>query len=298
MPSFRTAREQAYHAVRRRVALGKARHDAKDDGKIHSVRTAQAYTQALHGFARFIQENRLGDLKTATVHDATAYLQEPQESGLSQKSLDLDRQALQCHFQQPLERLRAVSETVLSTRSYTPAQIREIAAHQNERNALATCIAFAAGLRAHELQTLRLVVERPPSTHRIWRTDRFSARNGHRYTVEGKGGLVREILIPHDLAVRLESYRIAEGPVAITDRGINYLKYYNIGSGKNWSTSFSRVSRTRLGWSNGAHGVRHTYAQQRMSELQMSGYPYQDALGVVAQELGHFAPSTTEAYLR
>ena len=55
MPSFRPAREQAYHAVRQHVALGQSRHDAKDDGKIHSVRTAQAYTQALSGFARFMR---------------------------------------------------------------------------------------------------------------------------------------------------------------------------------------------------------------------------------------------------
>ena len=298
MPSFRSAREQAYYAIRRRVALGQSRHESKEDGKVHSVRTAQAYTQALGGFARFIKENRLGDLKTATVQHALTYLLERQESGLSQKSLDLDRQALQCHFQQSLERLHAVSKTVLSTRSYTQDQIREIAAHQAEQNSLATRIAAAAGLRAHELQTLRPVAEKQPSTHRIWREDRFIGREGQRYTVEGKGGLVREVLIPHDLAELLEACRIAGGPIAMTDRGINYLKFYTIGSGKNWSMSFSRVSQTRLGWSNGAHGVRHGYAQQRMNELQKIGYTYKDALSVVAQELGHFAPSTTEAYLR
>ena len=39
-------------------------------------------------------------------------------------------------------------------------------------------------------------------------------------------------------------------------------------------------------------------AQERLSELQGAGFLYQDALATVAQELGHFSPSTTEAYLR
>ena len=224
MPSFRPARAQAYHAVSKHVALGKPRHDSKEDGKIHSVRTAQAFTQALCGFASFIQQHKLGDLKKATIHTACAYLQERQESGLSQKTIDLDRQALQCHLQQPLERLQAISKTVLTTRSYTPAQIHEIAQHQNDKNALATLIVYAAGLRAHELQTLRPATDRPPSSHRIWSDERFSGRDGRRYTVEGKGGLIREVLIPRHLATRLESYKIIDGPIPITDRGIKYLK--------------------------------------------------------------------------
>lgn len=52
-----------------------------------------------------------------------------------------------------------------------------------------------------------------------------------------------------------------------------------------------------LGWSRGAHGVRHSYAQERMAELQR-GLRYDDALEVVSQELGHFRPGITREYLR
>jgi hypothetical protein len=37
----------------------------------------------------------------------------------------------------------------------------------------------------------------------------------------GKGGLIREVLIPSKLATKLEQYKLNE-PVKITDRGIHY----------------------------------------------------------------------------
>jgi integrase len=297
MPSFRSDREQARSAVSAKIALGQPRHGNKEDGQIHSVRSAQAYTQSLSGFTSFIRKNSLGDLKSATPETAEAYLEERQEAGLSQKTLDQVRQALQCHLAQPLVRLHALEKTILKCRSYTKAQIQLIASQQSEKNALATEITHAAGLRASELQTLRPAAERPASSHRTWSADRFTGRNGVLYTVQGKGGLIRQVMIPHELALRLEMTRM-NMPKNKTDRGVHFLQRYNIGGGKNWSTSFARVSLSQLGWSNGGHGLRHTFAQQRMSELQGTGFTYRDALGITAQELGHFSPTTTEAYLR
>jgi hypothetical protein len=79
---------------------------------------------------------------------------------------------------------------------------------------------------------------------------------------------------------------------------VNYTQYYDIGGGRAWSQSFSAASQRELGFSTGAHGLRHSYAQERMEELQRSGMNYDDAKGTVAQEVGHFASDTTEAYLR
>ena len=297
MPSFRAAKEQASAAVSAKIALGTSRHANKDDGQIHSVRTAQAYALVLSGFTTFIKDNRLGDLKSATPDMAQAYLTEHQESGVSQKTLDQDRQALQCHLGLQLERIFALKKTILKCRSYTKAQIQLIASRQSEKNALATIITHAAGLRASELQTLRPAAERSASSHRTWSADRFTSRNGVIYTAQGKGGLIREVMIPCELAARLETTRL-DIPKSTTDRGVHYQQNYDIGGGKNWSTSFSRVSESRLGWSNGGHGLRHSFAQERMSELQGTGFSYRDALSVTAQELGHFSPTTTEAYLR
>ncbi|MDP4105111.1 MAG: site-specific integrase, partial [Bacillota bacterium] len=83
-----------------------------------------------------------------------------------------------------------------------------------------------------------------------------------------------------------------------SDRGIRYQQHYDLGGGKGWSNSFSAASHRQLGWSHGAHGLRHSYAQQRMAELQRLGFFYDQALGLVSQTLGHFRPDITEVYLR
>jgi integrase len=116
------------------------------------------------------------------------------------------------------------------------------------------------------------------------------------YTVHGKGGLIREVRIPIPLAQRLERTRLTEARI-VKDRGINYQQLYGIGGGQPWSKSVSAASKGALGWSNGAHGLRHTYAQERMAVLQRQ-LTRKQALAVVSQEMGHFRPEITEVYLR
>jgi len=296
MPRFRSAKSQAEHAVSNKIALGQGRHDNRDDGRIHSLGTARGYEQALKGFAEYIQDHRLGDLGSATIKEAEQYLAE-RAGMVAQKTLDLDRQAIQMHMGIQLEVVKSELETCLTTRSYTADQVERIASAQSARNSLATQIAYDAGLRAHELLTLRPAEERQTATHRQWSEDRFTGRTGERYTVEGKGGLVREVMISKELVDRLEQQRLAE-PKQVTDRGVNYTQHYNIGGGRAWSQSFSAASKRELGFSNGAHGLRHSYVQERMKELQSRGMQYEKAKGTVAQEVGHFAKDTTEAYLR
>lgn len=296
MPSFRAPQSQSEHAVSQKIALGKGRHDHRNDGQIHSVGTARGYGQALKGVAAYQQEHRLGDLRTVTIEIARQYLAH-RAAMVSQKTLDLDRQAFQMHLGVRLDVVKSEKETHLSTRSYTPAQVERIASAQSARNSLATRIASCAGLRAHELLTIRPAQERPASSHREWRAERFAGRDGERYTVAGKGGLVREVLLSRELAVRLEATRLVE-PRPVTDRGVKYPHYYDLAGGRAWSQSFSAASQRELGFSHGAHGLRHSYAQERMDELQRSGMNYETAKGTVAQEVGHFDQETTEVYLR
>jgi integrase len=296
MPSFRSSRSQAEHAISCKLALGQGRHENQDDGRIHSVGTARNYEQALKGFAEYIQANHLGDLAGIKAEEALQYLEERADE-VAQKTLDLDRQAIQMHLGVQLEVVKSEVETRLATRSYTPEQVERIAAAQSERNILATQLAYDAGLRAHELLTLQPTDERPVSTHRQWSDERFYGRTGVRYTVTGKGGLVREVLVSDHLAAHLEEKRLVE-PYPVSDRGVNYMQHYDIGGGRAWSQSFSAASKRALGFSNGAHGLRHGYVQERMKELQAIGMKYIAAKGTVAQEVGHFAHKTTEAYLR
>jgi len=276
MPKFRSAKAQAEHAVSQKVALGRGRHDHRDDGCIHSVGTARNYGQALKIFTKYIQDHRMGDLHSITVLEAQQYLAD-RATKIAQKTLDLDRQAIQMHLGTKLKVIKSERETCLSTRSYSVAQVERIAAAQSEHNSLATRIAYAAGMRAHELLTLWPVGERQASTHREWSAERFNGRTGARYTVEAR--------------------RLAT-PRQVTDRGVNYTQRYDINGGRAWSQSFSAASKRTLAFSNGAHGLRHSYAQERMEELQRSGLHYDAAKATVAQELGHFDKETTEAYLR
>jgi integrase len=229
---------------------------------------------------------------------ATEYLIE-RSKNVTQKTLDRDRQSIQIIFGRRLQRIKSEKEATLSkqSRAYRPDQIKSIIQQQNSRNGLATAISYSAGLRAHELLTIRPVSEQESSSHRQWSNERFTGRNGVTYTVVGKGGLIREIQLPQSLSDRLEERRLTE-PKSIIDRGIYYEQVYEISGGKTWSTNFNEKSVEVLEWSNGAHGLRHSYAQERVNEVQERGKTYSKTLEIVSQELGHFRPEITEVYLR
>lgn len=268
-----------------------------------SVGTVRNYEQRLTIVAKTVNADFKCGLRDLTVEQAHQYLTD-RAAEVGQKTLDMERQAIQSMMQnvtgkldqgEKLTVIKSESQQILTSRSYTPEQAKMIASAQNERNGLATEIAHAAGLRAHEIPTLQRIDERSPDA-RPALTEKFTGREGERYTVEGKGGLVREVQIPKDLAERLEERRFDQ-PEQITDRGVHYTSHYDIAGGKNWSNSFSAASNRALNWSTGAHGLRHSYAQERMGELQKS-MQYDKALEVVSQEMGHFRPEITEVYLR
>lgn len=305
MPSFRSPASQAERAVSRAMALGEARHGASGDGRVHSVGTARVYEQALTGAARWMQDQgERSGLQNMTTEQAQAYL-EYRAQHVGQKSLDLDRQALRllpAVARDALARVHTQAERPAGlaeqSRAYTPEQRQLVCEGLSPRTALAAEIVHAAGLRAHELLSLRPLAEQPASTHRDWSPERFAGRQDHaRYSVNGKGGLIREVALPQALAARLEAHRL-DHPQPVTDRGIHYQKHYDLPAGQTLSSAWSTASRQELGWSAGIHGLRHNYAQERLDELQGRGYRYPDALAIVSQEMGHFRADITEVYLR
>jgi len=300
MPSFRSPRAQAAHAVQSKTTHGQPRHGHQNSGAIHSIGTERNYSQALAGVTTWLHANHQGNLKNLTPEQAHQYLYE-RASRVGQKTLDLDRQAMQMHLGHTLDRIASTklpSALATESRAYTPTQVMEITSQMPANFALATNIALAAGLRACELLTLRPTEEKMASGHREWSDNRFSGQENHvRYTVTGKGGLIREVTIPRDLASQLEVRRLSESQ-KVSDRGIFRSKAYDIPGGKKFSEQFSATSKQVLGFSLGAHGLRHTYAQKRVSELQANGHSITEAKGITAQELGHFSMTTTEAYLR
>lgn len=302
MAKFRKSRQQAIRAIRGVSGIGTPRHGNRNDRKIHAIGTARNYVDALSRVGDWLKSNgHMNGIRTLTSDLALAYLQERAEE-VRQSALDQDRQALRVlpQFKDvAFPRFRSALATIRRARAYTPEQVELVAAAQAERNRLASRLASVAGLRAHELFTIRKVSEQPASGHRAWHGDRFAAQGWTAmvYSVKGKGGLTREVAIPEPLARELENRRLAE-PRLVTDRKVRYLQQYDIGGGQAWSQSFTDASKRVLRWSTGAHGVRHGYAQRRMDELQAAGRTYKAALAIVSQEMGHYRPEITEVYLR
>ena len=293
--------KQAQRVIRWGLALGSGRRDNKSPGLIHSLSTANAYRSALTTFCRWIQENQLGNLVQANVRTCSRFLEE-RAVRVGQKTLDRDRQAIQYLLTRTTStnvRLPRIKSTYAGgrhlaqqSRAYTKDQVEFICSNLSRRSALATRIAYAAGLRGHELYSLKCRSERAPSAHRKLSKERFLGRAGVVYTVKGKGGLVREVLIPSQLAKELELRCLPE------PGGINHQQHYDITAEQSFSHIFTKASVKHLGWSTGAHGLRHGYAQVRMDELHTGQFTRQERMEIVSQELGHFRPDIVKAYLR
>ena len=273
---------------------------------IESCGSVRNYEQALKTACDYLKEYRLGALREMTPEIAKNYL-DIRAQECAQSTVDMDRQALEKMMQhvtnkldnqQKLPIVKSQLDTTLSTRSYTPAQIKAILAHQRPQQAFTTQLCYAAGLRAQEVYTLRKITEVTPSPGRKIHTHKFShlPQETQRYTVKGKGGLIREVQIPNDLAKQLESYRLAQ-PTLVKDRNIYYRSHYQLTGGHKFSDAFSKASLRALGYSNGAHGLRHTYAQDRYEQLA-NYHSRNDVMEIISQELGHFRPEITEVYLR
>jgi len=297
MASFRSSKGQAKKLLQDKVELGVSRHQNKSDGKSHGSRTSNHYEDSLVIAADWLKANQnMTGLHHMTSDQAQAFLFDRAEY-VGQKQLQNDKRALEVALSVKLDHVKSLSETSLKSRAYTKDQVKLISQAQRGHNSILTEISHEAGLRAHEFFTLRRLDERGPAPYRDWSENRFTGRSGILYTVKGKGGLVRAVMIPFDLAAQLEKLRL-DKPRDVYDRGVHYKQQcYDIGGGQSWSQSFSSASKRALGWSNGAHGLRFSYAQARMDKLQNS-MSYYEALEIVSQELGHFRPEITKVYLR
>lgn len=158
MATFRAPAAQAAHVMK-----------SLQGHHLRSVGTVRNYEQGLTRVAEWTQQERLpGGLRAMTPELAIRYL-EQRGQAVGQKTLDMERQSMQAMMiyvtgkLAPSERLPVTKSELTQTlegRAYTPQQAELIASAQTPHNALATEIAHAAGLRAHELLTLRPVAER------------------------------------------------------------------------------------------------------------------------------------------
>lgn len=290
-------RKRAQRLVSKKYSAGLSRKAATQQGKITSLGTKRDLTNSLRVYLAWRACNGLLPEQQDNAVQIHTFLKERSEI-VQQATLNQNRNALQLAFAIKLPMIRSQIKTCRTSRSYSPDEIARLIEHQSEKNALSTVIAYFAGLRAHELATLRRSDESQPSARRQWDIRRFAGLdNVEIYIVTGKGGLRRQVALPKALAKTLECHRM-QAPERVVDREIYYDRHYDIGFGQAFSQSFTEASKTALGFSHGAHGLRHTYAKTRTKTLCERGFAFEQAQLIVSQELGHFRPSITIAYYR
>ena len=278
------------------------------DKQIRSIGTERDYTIASTTAVDWLKANtNTTFLKQMTRGQATRFL-EARSLLVGQKALDRDRTILDRlpRVRTPLKRIEShipAGRLATKSRAYEGDQVEEIATRQNAGAALSTRLAYRCGLRSHELLTLKRADRLTKAERRElkgngkWDSNRLKGRDGVRYVVRGKGGMLRVVIVPRDLARELECRYVPDG-FKTQDRRIYYTQFYRISGGQKWSSSFSTASKRAFGWSLGGHACRHTFAQDRLSEYRDAGLTHVDALELVSQDLGHFRPRITKVYLR
>jgi site-specific recombinase XerD len=162
---------------------------------IRSVRTVANYEQALKNVCDWVKAERISKegLEGINRSQAIQYLEQRAEQ-VGQKTLDMERQAIQAmqrhvtgalNPKETLPTIQSEKPQILASRAYSKEQIEIIACSQNDKNALATQIAHASGLRAHELLTLQKIEHQAPDQRPAMDT-KFTGRVGQGYSVIGK----------------------------------------------------------------------------------------------------------------
>ena len=285
--------------VRPQVMHGLSRHKKTNlaKKKISSVGTERNHVSALTVFSKWLIMDSNKHLKNAKPTDAIRYLEE-RSKVVRQKTLDMDRQALNMNMNFPTDIKFILSEvqTHVENRAYTQPQLDYLISKASDDLKLSIELASNAGLRSMEILTIS-----PPfslsQSDRNWHEHRFDGRNKDAsFIVHGKGGLHREIRLSPELSNRIKQLA-RPTPVIVTHRETHLKSHFNLLGGHDFCNKFSILSKKEIGFSHGAHGLRHTFAQGRLLELMCLGYDTDIAVKILSQEMGHFAITNTLTYL-
>ena len=288
-------RRHAMGIALRKTQLG-PRAERRDDRPIHSIGSQRIFVANLIAFARFLEVNHAGNLRCFAPDAPEAYLY-ARSRRVGESQLRLDRWALQMLTGRRLPVFEPARPQKLKPRAYTAQQIAAVAAHQTPWYAFSTWLAAAIGLRSMELITIGPLDQQPRDPRPIPRYLHAYRPPGTLYTVAGKGGLVRTVLLPWPFVARLEA-RLRPFPIIVRHRGKDLTSYYDIPGGRPWAASFTEACRRTFNTSAGAHGLRHTYTQSRIDVLLGHDIPERDAKKAVSVEIGHFRVDVVDLYLR
>lgn len=299
-------REQAEKYIVARANRGQS----KSTGAIlRSDRTVTRYQGDLGRAAEYIQAQfNIKKLKDITSEQAQTFVNKLLADGIRVRTVQGYAKALQ--LLPSVQKLDVPSraddplDKPKDTRAYTLNQITEIQSHLKTPQAkLATQIILESGCRTKDLASLCLAEERPLARARIdqLHTDRFTGREDWiKVSFIGKGGHQYISTISPQTAQTLSQYRLAT-PRDFRERNQENIvtkQYYDLPAGLKLSKQWSETAFWSLGLKRGLHGLRHTFAQQRVRDLQNTGMTWQKALECVSQQMGHYRASEVMTYLR
>lgn len=298
------------------LQVGRSKHAAKsaarkngartwaDMGKslaIYSYKTAESYKDTWHQFANFCKVKfNLMDIEKTSAEHVQAYLVYRIGNGIAiatfakeasalsklENALNLyaDRYATgnQYDFRKGISSVTKEARLVLPKadphRSYPFVDVI-LGNIGNEKHRVAAQTQLLSGARIHEISLIKIGQLRG-----IGHDDDTGAQGG-KIEIKGKGGKIRELCVTPEIYEKISDIIKSDGEFRIDKN-----KY---------RTDMRRACEICDAEYNGTHGLRWTYAQDRMAELQsVHNKTYEEALLIVSKELGHERPDVTEHYLR
>ena len=265
-----------------------------------SYRTKERYYMAMKRFCHFLAEEfHLQKLSNISSKHLVTYVLWMQEKGLSASTIKTDLAAIRFfHDKISDAKYSLPANTELGTqlerrrfgetdRTWSTAEFERMLAIASDREdyILAFCLARYAGFRIHE----------------CFRIDTAIARQALRegaITIKGKGGKMRTVPINSQIALALEQClnntptgsKLLVPDDVPTDKAINQLQQFIL---RNRDAVQDPDSNRPLTF----HGLRHTYAAEKYSQLIADGISELDAHLTVSKLLGHERADVTNIYL-
>ena len=261
-----------------------------------SFKTKERYYQAMQRFCRYLAaEWRLQKLSNIAPKHIEGYSEFLKKNNKSASTIKTDLAAIRFYhdlMSEPRFLLPDNSTLNLSRRKFigfdrtwSDEEFHLMCGFAPEDYTCAMCLAFYAGLRIHECC-------------RIDTATAESALKCGLLTVKGKNGKIRTVPIDDYIAIMFRKL------LKITERGQKllvpdrvathvYIKRLQQFIGYHRNKLPSREGKERLTF----HGLRHSFAQRKYSELIDSGYTEWQAKSAVSKLLGHERGDVTSIYL-
>lgn len=266
-----------------------------------SYKTRDRYSDGVKHFAKFTAEAfRKQNINNIQPKHLEAYIEQMKEAEYTNSYITTNLSALRYFIDQlpngDSSRLpdnqalgvegRSQEERIGKDRSWTTTEfniVRQIALDkENQRVADMMQIAKEHGLRLHEVTKLdKSQVNRALKTGEL--------------RVKGKGGLIRQVPVQNREHLEKLYKQTAPGQKVFVQP--NEKTHLVIQNTKNFITRHRPETIDENRANITFHGLRHTYAQNRYSELINKGMSAESSRLQVSHELGHFRPEITDVYL-